>query len=196
MRNFRPSPPANYRISVSALLISTIFLIQPSLAENTTTTVSETQVQYNLDTLPAKARETMNRIMAAARSGDVDELRAALEWNELPPEIGADNKTDPITYWKKQSSNGSVHGIMAKMLEIFERGFTVHNEGDKNEQASYAWPYLAAKNLKTLKPHEDVDLLRLATPDEVKSMKATGKYSGYRAVIGADGTWHSFKKTQ
>jgi len=193
MRIIRLNLPTKYCIPMCALLISTIFLTQPALAEGATTS-TEIQVQYNLNALPEKTRQTLLRIITAAKSGDLEELRTALEWNELPPETGADNKTDPITFWKKQSSDGNAHQIMARMLDIFERGFTLHNEGEENTKASYIWPYLAAKNLKNLKPHEEVDLHRLATPDEVKTMKASGKYSGYYAVIGEDGTWHSFMK--
>ena len=43
---------------------------------------------------------------------------------------------------------------------------------------------------------EEVDLLRLVTPEEAKAMRAARKWTWWRLSIGADGTWHSFKKAE
>jgi hypothetical protein len=40
-----------------------------------------------------------------------------------------------------------------------------------------------------------VQLYRIATPAEVKAMIAKKRWIGYRIAIGAEGTWHSFQKT-
>ena len=69
------------------------------------------QVLFDEKLLPEKVRATLERIRAAARSGDIDELRSALEWNELPPDIGLDKKTDPVEHWKNISTvNGQGDG--------------------------------------------------------------------------------------
>ena len=41
-------------------------------------------------------------------------------------------------------------------------------------------------------PHESKNLL--VPPAEAKEMVANGKYTYWRIAIGADGTWHSFRK--
>ena len=39
-----------------------------------------------------------------------------------------------------------------------------------------------------------VELLRLVPPAAAKDMRSAGKYTHWRIVIGADGTWHSFRR--
>jgi hypothetical protein len=39
-----------------------------------------------------------------------------------------------------------------------------------------------------------VELLCLASPAAVTQMRAAGAYTYWRIVIGADGTWHAFRK--
>ncbi len=56
------------------------------------------------------------------------------------------------------------------------------------------WPYFAEVALDKLSPAQEVELLRLVPPAAVKDMRAAGKYSHWRIVIGADGTWHSFRR--
>jgi len=150
------------------------------------------QALFDEKLLPEKVRATLQRIRAAARSGDIDELRAALEWNELPPDIGLDKKTDPIEHWKSISSDQTARDIMANMLNILDRGYSVANKGSSTE--IYIWPYLAEMPLKNLPPSAEVDLFRLTDPESAKKMKAAGAYQGYHLVIGKDGTWHAFFK--
>ena len=161
---------------------------------NAAEALPQPQVQYNLDALPEKTRETLERIKAAARTGDIEELRAAIEWNELPPEIEGDETADPISKLKKSSHDGTAQDMMAVMLNIFERGFITSGGSNKTGSTSYIWPYFAEISLTKLKPNEEVDLNRIATPGEIKAMKESGSYTGYVAIIGADGTWHSFRK--
>jgi len=198
MYKFNTPGPEGSDISTRLILLVCVGLIALTTAKST---VGETaknpnpdplQIHFDLEKLPEKTLATIERIKAAARSGELDELRSALEWNELPPEIGPGGTTDPISYWKNISVDGTAREIMAKMLNIFERGYVVQkiNDGSTN----YIWPYLAKIPLTRLSPRQEVDLHRLATPEEVKSMKSSGKYSGYYVVIGEDGTWHSFMK--
>ena len=50
--------------------------------------------------------------------------------------------------------------------------------------------------LDKLTPPLEVALLRIASVDEVKRMKKAGRYDGYGLAIGADGTWHAFKRVR
>ncbi len=150
------------------------------------------QISFDTSRLPEKTRATLERIKAAARSGDIDELRAAMEWSELPPDIGLDAKINPIDHWKSISSDGTARDIMARMLDVLDRGFTKRYMGSDRE--IYIWPYLAEMPLDNLPPSAEVDLHRLAGPEDAEKMKKSGKYSGFHAVIGKDGTWHAFFK--
>jgi hypothetical protein len=37
-------------------------------------------------------------------------------------------------------------------------------------------------------------LLRLVSPAALKDMRSAGIYTHWRIVIGADGTWHAFRR--
>ena len=108
----------------------------PSMAQATEMT-EEIKIQRSLAGLPEKTRETYDRIKAAAHSGDVEELRSAAEWNELPPETGTDQNINPIDYWKKISSDGSARDIMATMLNILEQGFITRKH--QGGTSTYIW---------------------------------------------------------
>jgi hypothetical protein len=56
----------------------------------------------------------------------------------------------------------------------------------------YVWPYLAELPLGKLTSAQQVDLYRLMTHEEIKTMKEFGGYIHYRLGIGRDGTWHYF----
>ena len=60
----------------------------------------------------------------------------------------------------------------------------------------YIWPYFAETPLDQLTPPQEVELLRLVPPGLARDMKAKGRYSYWRVSIGADGSWHSFKKDE
>ena len=182
---------------LAAILIaatSSITALHTSPRAEPSATSTNIVISRDLNALPAKTRETLERIKAAAQTGDVEELRSATEWNELPPEIDGDEKDDPVMHWKNISADGSALDVMAEMLNIFDRAYAVRTYPGGGK--SYIWPYLAEKSIKELSPSEEVDLYRLAIPDNIKTMKLSGTYSGHVAIIGEDGTWHSYMKNK
>jgi hypothetical protein len=65
---------------------------------------------------------------------------------------------------------------------------------DLENNRLYVWPYFAEVPLDKLSPAQEVELLRLVSPAALKDMRSSGKYTHWRIVIGADGTWHSFRR--
>jgi len=65
---------------------------------------------------------------------------------------------------------------------------------DLENNRIYIWPYFAEVPLAKLTPAQEVELLRLVPPAAVKAMRAAGRYTHWRLAIGADGTWHSFRR--
>ena len=129
-------------------------------------------------------------ILNAARSGNIETLRPVLDSNELKPTVSFGGAEDPIKYWKETSSDGQGREIMAILTEILEMDFVRMDAGTSNEM--YVWPYLAELPLKTLTSDQQIDLYRLVTPQQAKTMKEFGGYIHYRLGIGRDGTWHYF----
>ena len=147
--------------------------------------------------LPAQVAEMRDGILAAVRSGRIEDLKVALDWNELPPAIAKDKVGDPIAYWKQQSGDGEGREILAILADILDAGHVVLPVGKDVENAKlYVWPRFAEMALDKLSPADEVQLYRLVPPAVVKAMREKKTWTWYRLAIGADGTWHSFQKAE
>lgn len=146
--------------------------------------------------LPGAVKDMLDAIMSAVHSGRIEELATAVDWNEMKPDLAPDGPvTDPIAYWKAQSADGQGRSILAAFGNLIETAPTVLAAGkDVENNRVFVWPGFADKPLAKLTPSEEVELYRLASAGDVAAMKAKGKYAGWRLAIGADGTWHSFRK--
>lgn len=149
------------------------------------------------DTLPTPVVEMRDAILAAARSGRIEEMQSAIALNELKPEFDAAPVPDPIAFWRKISGDGEGREVLADAINILEMPFAVVPFGkDIENNRIFVWPYLAETAIDKLTPPQEVDLLRIVSPDDAKTMKEKKKYTGWRIAIGADGTWHSFRKAE
>jgi len=147
--------------------------------------------------LPAPVEEMRQSILAAVESGRIEDLKVPLDWNELKPDLAANAVDDPIAYWKKISGDGEGREILAVLGEILGmRPAELPLGKDLENNIIYVWPYLAEAKLDSLKPAEEVDLLRLVSPEQAKAMRKAKKWTWWRLAIGADGTWHSFTKAE
>jgi hypothetical protein len=145
--------------------------------------------------LPQSVVDMREQILAAVQAGDVAELKDAIEWNEIKPDFGAEANADPITYWKKISADGEgreVLAVLANLLALPPARLAIGKDPE-NAQV-YVWPYLAELPPDGLKPAEVVDLYRLMPPAAAKAQQGAKKWSWWRLAIGADGTWHTFRK--
>ena len=145
--------------------------------------------------LPGAVEEMREAILAAALSGHIEELRVPLDWNEMKPDVTPNINDDPIAYWKKTSGDGEGREVLAALANMLQmRHASVPLGKDPENNLIYVWPYLAEAKLDALTPAEEVDLLRLVSPEAAKSMREKKKWTWWRLTIGADGTWHSFRK--
>lgn len=148
------------------------------------------EIYRDLTSLPNAVRKTRERILKAARTGDIEKLRPVIEANELIPIFSFGEDQDPISYWKQISRDGKGREILAEMIRIFTTGFIRMDKGSKDELI--VWPYHFGYPLDKLKPHEQVELYLLVNPDDATTMEESGGYFGYRAGISPDGTWQFF----
>jgi hypothetical protein len=157
---------------------------------------SAPEVRYGTDRLPGPVQDMREAILSAVRAGRIEELRHAWDLNELKPDLGAVAAGgDPIAHWKRVSGDGEGREILAALGEILDAGYVVLPLGrDLENNRVYVWPYFAEVALDKLTPAQEVELLRLVSPSALKDMRAAGKYTHWRIAIGADGTWHSFRR--
>jgi hypothetical protein len=147
--------------------------------------------------LPAPVEEMRNAILAATQSGRIEDLIVPLDWNELKPDLAQGPVDDPVAFWKKTSGDGEGREILAVLANILHMPPAERRLGtDVENNVVYVWPYLAEAKLDALTPAEEVDLLRLVSPDVAEAMREKKKWTWWRLAIGADGTWHSFRKAE
>jgi hypothetical protein len=151
------------------------------------------RIFYGTEDLPGPVREVREALLAATQSGEIEELRHIYETNDLKPDLGASG--DPIAHWKKVSGDGEGREVLAALSLILEAGYVVLPLGrDLENNRLFIWPYFAEMPLGQLTPAQQVELLRLVPPAAAKDMQAKGRYTHWQLAIGADGSWHSFRK--
>ena len=155
------------------------------------------KVEAPVNQLPAAVAEMRDGILAAVKSGRIEDLQVPIAWNELPPAFAKEATPNPIDFFKKQSGDGEGREILAIIASLLEAGHTTVPTGkDVENNRLFVWPRFAELPLENLRPEDEVELYRLITPDMLKLMRKQKKWTWYRLVIGADGTWHSFSKAE
>lgn len=154
-------------------------------------------MRYEPGKLPAAVRDMVDAILAATNSGNVADLATPIEWNEMRPVFSADDAAETtselIGLLKTTSKDGEGRELLAVLADLLSVGPAEQPLGrDFENNTVYVWPYLAELPLDKLTPAQQVDLYRLVPADKVADMRKVGRWSWYRLVIGADGTWHSF----
>jgi hypothetical protein len=145
--------------------------------------------------LPQHVADLRDAILAAARSGDIEELMTAFDMSGAPPDFGIGGMNDPIRALEAESADGKGHEILAALVEILSLPpATLPLGTDIENNLIYVWPYLAERPLDKLTPAEEVDLYRLVTPAKAAEMHEKKRWLWWRLVVAADGTWLTFKR--
>ena len=140
--------------------------------------------------MPEPVRATRSRLVEAAKSGDLERLRALMNEQPEPPAVSLGNPGDPIEYLKALSADADGREILAVLLEVLESGFTHVGEGTGEEL--FVWPYFAEYPLQALTPDQLVELFTLLTAADYEDMKSYGSYTFFRVGIAPDGRWLFF----
>ena len=140
--------------------------------------------------LPGPVARTRERIVAAARSGDLQMLLGVMQANPALPVFSFSEDKDPIAFWKANYPDSEGVEVLSILLTILDAGFVHVDQGTAQE--IYLWPYFARMPLKSLTPEQKVGLFRIITGADYKDMMDFGAYSFYRLGIAPDGTWHFF----
>lgn len=147
--------------------------------------------------LPPPVAEMREAMLAAAETGDIEELRTVLDWNELKPEVADSPVADIIAHWRSLSADGTGADVLAALRAILSAAPAVVRGGrDVENDRLFVWPGVAEQAIGNLDAAGLAELVRIAPEHEVARMKAAGRYLGWRLVIGADGVWHSFRLSQ
>jgi hypothetical protein len=145
--------------------------------------------------LPPSVADMRTAILEAVQSGQLEDLKIAVDLNELKPELDAAKVPDPIAFWRAKSRDGTGRDVLAVLGVLLDGPYAIEPLGkDPENTRLFIWPAFAERPLANLTAIEDVQLKLLEPPEKVAKMKAAGRYSGWRVVIGADGVWHVFRR--
>lgn len=180
-----------------ALLAPSNGIANPATTDGTKSDKGQTERSQPIEQsdLPKNVAEMRSALLAAAEAGQIEHLLTPYEWNELPPNISDDRVEDPIAYWKQISRDGQgleILSILHKLLSLPAAKLRVGP--DVENSALYVWPYLSELDLSKLTPKQQFDLRTLVPPGDARKIIATKKWTWWRLAIGADGTWHAFRK--
>jgi hypothetical protein len=168
--------------------------IQPPAAPGAATPAPEpgvpVEIISDLSRLPAPVARMRERILEAARSGDLEKLVLVMQSNETLPVFSFGDEKDPIAFWKANFPDSDGVEILATLMQILETGFVHIARG--TPQDMYVWPYFVQTPLKDLSREQKVELFRIVTGADYKEMTEFGAYSFYRVGIAPDGVWHYF----
>jgi len=140
--------------------------------------------------LPPAVARTRERILAAARSGELAKLFAVMKEAPSLPVFSFAEDSDPIGFWRANYPDSDGVEALSILINVLEAAFVHVDVGTPQE--IYLWPYFARTPLKALTPAQQAELFRIITGADYKDMVEFGVYSFYRLGIAPDGTWQFF----
>ena len=148
------------------------------------------EIITDLARLPPRVARARERILEAARSGELQKLVTVMQSNETMPSFSLGDDKDPIAYWKTNYPDSDGIEVLAILIEILETGFIHVDRGTPQEM--YVWPYFVGIPLAKLTPEQKVELFKLVTGSDWKEMQEFGAYVFYRVGIAPNGAWQFF----
>jgi hypothetical protein len=157
-----------------------------------TATPSKTQPDDAAEaaTLPPAVKEMRERIIAAASSGDLENLLKLMHANGSMPVFTHTLRQDPATYWKDIYPDSDGVEILSILISILNTPAARIDAGTPQEM--YVWPYFARLPIKSLTPAQKVELFRVVTGSDYRQMVERGRYVFYQVGISPDGAWRYF----
>ena len=153
---------------------------------------------HDLARLPARVAAMRAKILEAVASGDIENLRAPLEWNETPPVLGragdldwrrARSFAEAIEALKARSFDGEGRETLALLAAIFEQPYAKVTRGPV---VTYVWPAFAVRQAPNPPPETRLAMLRCVRFANLALHNDIGLPIIERLGIGADGVWHYF----
>jgi len=157
-------------------------LIPPSAPSNTPEIIAD------LSLLPPAVARTRDRILAMARSGNLQGVAAVVQADATT--FSWFDERDPAAFWRTNYPDSEGLEALSILATILEAPFVHVDRGTPQEV--YLWPYFARVPLKTLSREQKVALFKIVTGGDYKDMLAFGTYTFFRVGISPDGAWQFF----
>jgi hypothetical protein len=134
-------------------------------------------------------------ILEAVASGRLEDLRIAVELNEIRPIVGDGTLPDAIAQLRAMSSDGEGSDVLAALGRILATSWIAIPGGpDIENNHIYVWPRVAMTGIAAADNDAAAELAIIGDSSAVAAMRKSGVYTGWRIGIGADGTWHYLRR--
>jgi hypothetical protein len=147
----------------------------------------------DLDALPPRVRALRDKILEAVASGDIENLRPAIEWNETPPIFARGARplgfSQTIEFLKSRSFDGKGAETLAILAAVLEQPYARTKRGPVE---NYVWPAFATRQRPDPTPEDRIAMYKCSRFANVLLTNDIGLPLIERVGIGADGTWHYF----
>ena len=149
------------------------------------------EIHRDFDKLPEPVKLMRERMLQAARSGDIEQLRPLLGVEDKATQLSLEeHEEDVIDFLKSLSGDEAGREVLAIIVDLLDTGY-VHMNAGKDDEV-YVWPYFYAMPLDRLTPPQIVELFQIVTAGDFEDMKKAGGYIFYSIGIGPDGSWRFF----
>ncbi len=147
--------------------------------------------------LPPAVADMRAAILASVETGNIAELKSAMDLNELPPDFGGPAGADPIQHLRALSADGTGKDVLTTIASLLEGTWAAIPGGrDVENNRIYVWPHFAEIRLDALSAPDREALAALAGEAAARRMAETNRYEGWRLSIGADGVWHMLSRIE
>ncbi|MEZ5817252.1 MAG: hypothetical protein R3D44_09235 [Hyphomicrobiaceae bacterium] len=145
--------------------------------------------------MPAPVADMRAAILEAVRSGRLEDLRYAIELNEMRPVFGAGGERDLIAAIRNASADGEGHDVLAALGRILDADWVAVPRGaDIENNRIYVWPRFAETGTAGLEMDAIAELARILPAGTLALALEQGVYNYWRIGIAADGTWHFLRR--
>ncbi len=146
----------------------------------------------DLAALPERVRAMRELSLEAVESGDIEDLRRAIERNETLPIFATGPQrprtfADVVEFLKMRSFDGQGRETLAIIAAIFDQPYAKITRGPV---VTYEWPAFTARTMSDASDDERREMWRCMRFASLASLADPSDIA--RIGIGADGTWHYF----
>ena len=127
------------------------------------------EISSDFSELPEPVRAKREALIEAARSGDIDALRAIMDAQKAPPRVSFGDPEDAIAYLKGASEDDEGRQILGLLVDILDQPFAYYPESEG--ETNYIWPYLSELDPTALTPEQTVDAYRLLNTEQLQELR-------------------------
>ncbi|MET0437156.1 MAG: hypothetical protein ABW043_06645 [Devosia sp.] len=148
------------------------------------------EISSDFSQLPEPVRAKRQALIEAARSGDIDSLRAIMDAQKTPPRVSFGDPEDAIAYLKGASEDDEGRQILGLLVDILDQPFAYYP--DSEGETNYIWPYLSELDPTALTPEQTVDAYRLLNTEQLQELRDLEAWYFWRLYINESGEWTAF----